>query len=48
MTCCAGLAAAAITYFSPLRHYDIRGAPAELEAVEQVAEREAEDETADV
>jgi len=43
-----GLAAAAITYFSPLRHYDIREAPAELEAVELVAEREAEDETANV
>lgn len=43
-----GLAAAAITYFSPLRHYDIREASGELEEVEPEAEREAEDETADV
>lgn len=43
-----GIAAAAITYFSPLRHYDIREAPEELELLEPVAEREAEDQTADV
>ncbi len=43
-----GFAAAAITYFSPLRAYDIREAPSELKALEPVAEREAEDETADV
>ncbi|MBI2325585.1 MAG: hypothetical protein HYU87_11580 [Chloroflexi bacterium] len=43
-----GLAAATTTYFAPPRHYDIREAPEELEALEPVAEREAEDETADV
>jgi hypothetical protein len=43
-----GVLGAAITYFSPLRGYDIREAPEELAAVEPVAEREAEDETADV
>ena len=36
------LLAAGITYFSPLRHYDIREAPEQLEAVEPVAETEAE------
>lgn len=40
------LVAALVTYFSPLRHYDIRDRE-ELEAVEPVAEREAEDEAAD-
>jgi predicted MFS family arabinose efflux permease len=41
-----GLAGAAITYFSPLRHYDIREAPEELATVEPVAETEAEADTA--
>lgn len=42
-----GFLGAAITWFSPLRAYDIRERE-ELEALEPAAEREAEDETADV
>lgn len=37
-----GLAAVAITYFSPLRDYDIREAPRELETVEPEAEVEGQ------
>ena len=37
-----GLAAVKITYFSPLRDYDIREAPRELETVEPEAEVEGQ------
>lgn len=39
-------AATSVRYFSPLRHYDIREAPEELEALDPVAETEAEADTA--